>query len=431
MNEIIELELTGIAHGGAAIGRHQGRVVFVHHGLPGELVRARITADRDRFVSAVVTEVLRPSPDRVEAPCHHFGPGLCGGCQWQAIRYERQLALKQEIVRDQFSRIGRFDRVNVQPVIPSFSQWGYRSSMTFTALSDQIPTIETGEDGEQIGDEATSTVLGLPGDEGGTIIPIDRCLLLDPALDDLYQELSLGAPEIASIGFRTGGSPEDCMLILQTVDDLPPEIGVDFPVSVNFLLSDNEPANLIGSAQVHYHVFDRVFCVTAGAFFPVNAPMAEVLVREVIDILSLTGDESILECYSGVGLFTAFLAERADYLLSIESYPPAVTDADANLVDLENIDLVEGSVEDVLADLDDQFDVVFVNPPHSGLSAPALRGILALKPPRIVYVSSDPASLARDCRQFCDKGYRLVKVQPVDMSPQTYHIETVVLMSAK
>lgn len=432
MNELIELELSGIAHGGAAIGRHEGRVIFVHYGLPGEKVRVRVTADKERFASGVVEEVLEASPDRVEPPCPHFGPGLCGNCQWQFIAYERQLILKREIVADQFQRIGKFKAVTVLPTIPSPEEYGYRAHMTFSAIPGSIPTIETDEEGNVIGEETEGLTLGFYNDEGKEIIPIDQCLILSPILDDIYQSLSLGAPEIDRVKFQTGGTPENSMIILQTSDDLPPEIEVDFPVSVNFLLSDNEPANLIGSAQVRYPVFDRTFRVTAGGFFQINQPMAEVLVEEVLARLDLTGTESILDLYSGVGMLTAFIAEHADWVLSVESYPPAVTDADVNLADLDNVDLVEGTVEDVLDDLDEvEFDAVVLDPPRAGLNAYTIKKLLAVGAPKLVYVGSDPATLARDCKQLCTGGYKLVSVQPIDMFPQSYYIECVALLERK
>ncbi|HEC22554.1 MAG TPA: class I SAM-dependent RNA methyltransferase [Chloroflexi bacterium] len=405
MSDSFELELTGMAHGGPALGRHEGRVIFVPYTLPGERVRVRITSERRNFAHGEAVEVLRPSPARVEPLCPHFGPGLCGGCQWQHIAYEQQLEYKQAVVRDQLRRIGKFRDPEVRPTYPSPLQWGYRVYMTFTMTAEGKPALWS--------------------DDNSRLIPIERCHILHPALVEVYEQLELNAPEVERIKFQVGSDPDDRMIILMTRDDLAPEIEVDLPVSVNLLLSDNEPVNLIGNAHVKYRIFEREFRVTAGSFFQANPPVAEMLVEEVLKRLNLQGDEVVLDLYSGVGLFTAFIAERADMVLSVESYPPAVTDADQNLADLDNVELVEGAVEAVLDDLVGPFDAAVLDPPRSGLSPRVVRGLSRLSPPVIVYVSCDPATLARDASQLSRAGYRLVDVQPVDMFPQTYHIECI------
>jgi 23S rRNA (uracil1939-C5)-methyltransferase len=214
-------------------------------------------------------------------------------------------------------------------------------------------------------------------------------------------------------------------VVLSTGDDDPPELEVTMPVSVNFLLSDNEPVNLVGSSHVSYTVRGRTFRVTAGGFFQVNLPQAEALVDLVLDELALSGHETVLDLYAGVGLFTAFLAERASLVTSVESYPPAVTDADANLADLDNVDLIEGTVEDVLPELEEVYDSAVLDPPRTGVERHALDALAALAPRTLIYVSCEPSTLARDAKRLVQKGYHLVDVTPVDMFPQTYHIECV------
>lgn len=408
MDQTFDLELTAMAHGGDALGRHEGRVIFVPYTIPGEVARVRITEDKGRFAHAEPLEIVTPSPDRVEPPCPHFGLGRCGGCQLQHIRYERQLEIKQNVVRDQLERIGKFRDPVVLPTIPSPDPWQYRSHVTFTALPD----------GQ----------LGFYSDDNSRLIPIEVCYIIRPELLELYEQLDALPEAVERVRLQAGSDPEDRMLVLQTSDDLAPEIEVDFPLSVNLLLSDNEPVNLIGSPQVTPRVFGRPFRVTAGGFFQANVALAEALVEQVLITLDLQGTESVLDLYSGVGLFTAFIAERADFVLSVESYPPAVTDADENLAEFDNVDLVEGPVEDVLADLDGPFDAVIVDPPRTGLSNEVIDELGRLAAPRIVYVSCDPATLARDARKLTGHGYHLGDVQPLDMFPQTYHIESVAVL---
>jgi 23S rRNA (uracil1939-C5)-methyltransferase len=394
-----------MAHGGAAVGRHEGRAIFVPYTLAGERVRAQITQDKGRFAYAEAVEIVSRSPARAEPPCPHFGPGQCGGCQWQHIAYAQQLEYKRLIVIDQLERIGKLRSPIVHPTLPSPSPWGYRAHMTFSA----------GPDG----------ALGFWSDDNSRIIPIEECHILHPELMKLFGQLDLEALAVSRVRFQIGSNPADQMMILEIEGEDAPEVEVDLPISVNLLTGDNEPVNLIGSPHVTYTIRGRSFRVTAGGFFQVNLPMAEALVEEVIGRLNLHGGESALDLYSGVGLFTAFIAGQAEFVTSVESYPPAVTDADLNLAEFDNVDLIEGTVEAVLADLDGPFEAVVVDPPRAGLGPKVTAGLIRLRPPRIVYVSCDPATFARDAAQLAASGYRLLDVQPIDMFPQTYHIECV------
>jgi 23S rRNA (uracil1939-C5)-methyltransferase len=257
------------------------------------------------------------------------------------------------------------------------------------------------------------------------LIPVEECPIIRPELLDLLNELDFeDIAELERVRLQSG-SDGDLMVILSTKDDQAPELEVNMPVSINFLLSDNEPVNLIGSSNLSYTVHGRRFRVTAGGFFQVNLPQADKLVDLVLVRLNLQGGETVLDLYAGVGLFTAFIAERASLVTSIESYPPAVTDADENLAELDNVDLIEGSVEDVLSELEDAYDAVVIDPPRTGVEPVVIDILDALGPRTIVYVSCEPATLARDAKRLAAKGFRLVDVQPVDMFPQTYHIECV------
>ena len=400
-----ELTLNEMAHGGSAIGRHERRAIFVPYTIPGERIRARIIDDRGRFAFAEAVEILEPSPHRVTPRCPHFGPGLCGGCQLQHIDYAGQLTFKRDVVIDQLRRIGGIQNPVVHPTIPSPDEWAYRNHTTFHV------------------DEAGS--LCYVGTDSTALIPIEVCPIIRPELLDLFHELDFEeTPEINRVRLQIG-SGGDLMVILSTSDDDAPDLEVTMPVSINLLLSDNEPVNLIGASNVIYTVRGRPFRVTAGGFFQVNLPQAEALVDRVLDKLALQGTETVLDLYAGVGLFTAFIAERASLVTSIESYPPAVTDADENLADLDNVDLIEGTVEDVLPELAETYDAVVVDPPRTGLEPRVIDVLEALSPRTIVYVSCEPATLARDAKRLAAKGYRLVDVQPVDMFPQTFHIECV------
>lgn len=408
MSESFELVPFAMAHGGSALGSHEGRIVFVPFGIPGERVRVEIVEDKGRYTRARILEVVEPSPDRADPPCPHFGPGLCGGCHFQHIDYAAQLRFKRDVVIDQLTRIGGFRQPPVQPTLASPDPWAYRSHATF-----------------HLDDEGNLCYVRT---DGHSLIAIEECHIIRPELLELFYELDLSLPELERVRLQVG-TDGDRTVILSTKDDAIPELEVSLPVSVNFLLSDNEPVNLVGASHVNYTVRGRTFRVTAGGFFQVNVPQAEALVDLVMQRLNLRGTETVLDLYAGVGLFTAFLAEVASLVVSVESYPPAVTDADINLADLDNVELVEGSVEDVLPDLDGPFDAAVLDPPRAGMDRAALDALARLAPAAIVYVSCDPATLARDAKRLAQKGYRLIDVQPVDMFPQTYHIECVALLS--
>jgi 23S rRNA (uracil1939-C5)-methyltransferase len=410
-DDSFELEIEEMVHGGNTLGRHAGRPIFVPFAIPGERITARIVDDRGRYAFAEGVTLLHPAPDRVIPVCPHFGPGRCGGCHFQHIDYPAQPDYKRDVVIDQLTRIGGFRDPVVQPAVPSPEGWNYRVHVTFHVDAEGR--------------------LCFVGTDGETLVPIEECHIIRPDLLDLFDQLDFESiADLERVRLQVG-SNGDLMVILSTKDDEAPELEVDFPVSINLLLSDNEPVNLIGSSHVIYTVNGRNFRVTAGGFFQVNLPQAETLVDLVMHKLDLRGTESVLDLYAGVGLFTAFLAERARFVTSIESYPPAVTDADENLAEFENIDLIEGSVEDVLPDVEGPFDAAVLDPPRTGMEKEALDALAELGPRRIVYVSCDPATLARDAKRLVSKGYQLVDVTPVDMFPQTFHIEAVALFTRR
>jgi 23S rRNA (uracil1939-C5)-methyltransferase len=412
--DVFELDLTVMAHGGSAIGRHEGRTIFVPYAIPGERITARITQDKGRFAYAEGVTLLDGSEWRVYPRCPHFGPGRCGGCQWQHIDYPAQLEFKRLVVADQMARIGGFQDVIVQPTIASPDPWQYRSHITFHITAKGQP--------------------GFIATDDQHTIPIEECHIIRPELLELFDSLdleSLQEANLSRVRLQIGTEAEDPLVILSTHDDEVPSVEIDLPVSVSFLSEDEVPQALIGTGCVHYRIKDRLFRVTAGSFFQVNLPQAETLVDLVLSGLDLQGHEQVLDLYSGVGLFSTFLAERASLLTTIEGYPPAVDDADFNLRDFENVSLIEGAVEGGLAQLEDSasFDAAVIDPPRVGMEPEALTALADLAPQKIVYVSCDPATLARDAKRLAARNYRLLSVQPVDMFPQTYHIETVALFA--
>ena len=400
-----ELTLTAMAHGGSAIGRHNGRAIFVPYAIPGERITARLTQDRGRFATAEVIEVLEAAPSRVTPRCPYFGQGLCGGCQLQHIDYAAQLELKHQIVIDQMTRIGGFQNLDVQPVIASPDPWQYRTHTTLHAT----------QEGE----------LGFISTDDQHIIPIDECHIIRPELLDLLNTLNLeDMATLDRVRLQVGSDSSQRLIALTTHDGEIPEIEIDIPVSVVYLTEDG-PQLLIGLDTVDYTIKGRNFTVRAGGFFQTNLPQTEKLVDLVMAQLALTGTERVLDLYSGVGLFTAFIADRASAVVAVEGYEPAVEDAERNLGDAEHIELYAGAVEEVLPTLEGVFDAVVLDPPRVGVEGEALDALVALAPAKVVYVSCDLATFARDAKRLTGKGYTLTYVQPVDMFPQTASIELV------
>ncbi|MCK6577095.1 MAG: class I SAM-dependent RNA methyltransferase [Anaerolineae bacterium] len=393
MTEQIEVELTGMVYGGYAIGRADGRTLFVTGGLPGERVSARITRDQVRYAFAVVEQVIVPSPQRITPRCVHFRAKACGGCQWQHLDYEAQLAYKTEIVGEQFRRIGKFTNAPILPILASPDPWFYRTHVTFQV-------------------EPVSGRLGFVAPDDRTLIPIDECHILRPELMEMRQALDSGA------GIRQPGHRRlRCM------------VGSDGSerVSVSFRpdeADEDASANMPGGS-VTFAIKDQTFRVGAGSFFQVNLLQAEHLVDLVLEHLRLSGHERVLDLYSGVGLFTAFLAKRAAQVSAIESSPGAVADARVNLARFPKVEVREGLVEVVLPRFSGRFDSAVIDPPRAGMQRKALEALVAKRPRRIAYVSCDPTTLARDARRLVDAGYTLAHVRPLDMFPQTYHIECV------
>lgn len=422
--DIVTVELTDMAHGGAALGRHAGKVVFVDGGLPGETVRAAIVEDHERYAHACVEQVVIPVADRIAEPrCPHFGdPALrfslnglanagqfCGGCQWQHASYAAQLRYKQAIVADQLRRIGRVDEPVVRPTLGMDDPWHYRNSAQFRLAPDGA--------------------FGFVGVDGQTVVDIEVCYIIHPLLQDLFDQLELDYPDLKTVSLRAGINTGDRMVILQTVDDEAPGLEIDISASCVLQLTDGPAVSLAGNTYIEEELLGRRFQISVGSFFQVNTEMAGRLVEAVGQYLNPRGYETLLDLYSGVGTFGICFADDVAQVIGVEENPFAVEDALVNAELLDNVSFYEAPVEIVLPAIDDRIDLVVLDPPRTGVQPEALKALARLAPTRIAYVSCDPATLARDVRRLVEAGYHLVEVQPVDMFPQTYHIESVALLT--
>ena len=410
MSETLELQLTAMAHGGSALGRHEGQVIFVPYSIPGERVRVEVVESHARWARARLLEVLEPSPQRVEPPCPYFGPDGCGGCHFQHIAYQAQAEYKQQVVADQLARLGGLRDVQVEDIIGAAEPWGYRNHVQFS-----------------IGPDAR---LGFLAADSHRVVGVDQCLLTDPLLDELWAALDMEWPQLCRLSLRCGSATGDRMAIFELDHYEDFDIEVDFPVSCVLLLADGEAVVLMGSAHLTEHVAGRDYRISAGSFFQVNTAGAEALVALVGEYLAPQGDETLLDLYCGVGLFGLALAERVGRVVGIEEAGSAADDFRHNARDLAHVDLLVGKVEHLLPTLEEQVDLVVLDPPRAGAGKRVVDGIARLRPRRVVYVSCDVATLARDARLLSQAGFELAEVQPVDLFPQTYHIESVALFRA-
>ncbi len=450
----IDVELTDLAYGGDAVGRYEGRVLFVPGGIPGERVRVDIVEERRGHARADMLEILRPAPERVEPA---FPLLTDSGCQWQHIAYQAQLTWKAHIVRQLLMRIGKQPDALVHPTIgmpSSISPWHYRNIALFSV----------GPSGE----------IGFKLTESHDIQPLENCPLLHPALDMVYQQVreklmnyfgdtlgemvqgftirgAVGTVNNAGIGVpvdevsaaaravptllvihaRPGSLIEDPQLLANELMTVAPGmVGV-----IIERVGGRYGRVFAGQEFLTDTVLGRRFRVSADSFFQVNLLQAATLVERAIALLEPQRTDIILDGYSGVGLFSSFLASRSARVIGIESQPSAVMDARATTIlnNQNTITVLEGTLERLLGQLHyrrERVDVALVDPPRAGCHPKALQALQTLAPRAICYVSCDPSTLARDIATLCSGGrYRLVSAQPIDMFPQTYHIESVALLA--
>lgn len=455
---MITLTLTSIAHGGEAIGHHAGKIVFVPYAIPGETVQAEIVEEKQRWARARLVRVLKPSADRVLPPCPYFGPGQCGGCQWQHIAYERQLRFKAEVVADQLRRLGRIEQPPVLEPIALASEaglldFGYRNHAQLVTDAESRPGyVRDGVGQGQPRSDARAQGVRAPGRPVQDVIAVDECLLLSPLLDEMHgallaglmeaeaasagpadeQEAPAGPPVIVRrINLRAGANTGQRLLAFETVGDRAPGFLIeDMPVRCVVRRRDGSVEGLVGEPWIEEEVAGRTFRISANSFFRANTTGAEVMADLAVELLAPQGHETLLDAYCGVGLFGLSLAGQVGQVIGIEESEAACEDFAWNARDLDNVTLHEGPVEEVLAALaGERIDLAVIDPPRSGAGPEVVRRLAKLGVPKLLYVSDDPATLARDARLLVEVGYRLEQVQPLDMAPQTYYVESLALFS--
>lgn len=408
-SEPIELRIDAVANGGSCVARHEGRVVFVRHTLPGELVLARVTQETKHFLRADAVEILEASPDRVPAPCPFSGPGRCGGCDWQHVAVPAQRRLKAAVIEEQLRRVAGISREVVVEEVPGAPDGlGWRTRVQFSVRRDGA--------------------IGLRRHRSHTIEPIDECLIAHPEVEALGIERkrwpgASGVEAIASAG--TG----DRLAVLSTRGRARVP-RMDAPVR---LVSDR---NQEKPPFVREDVAGRLWQVSGSGFWQVHPGAAQTLADAVLDTLEPRRGEIAVDLYCGAGLFAGVLGERVGsdgLVVGIESDAQSVRDARFNLRDMPHVSVERGEVESVLDEISfgrgktrlNRADLVVLDPPRTGAGPEVVKRVAELAGRRIAYVSCDPATLARDLALFAEQGWTLSALRTFDAFPMTQHVELV------
>ncbi|MFC4711255.1 23S rRNA (uracil(1939)-C(5))-methyltransferase RlmD [Planococcus dechangensis] len=441
-NDRLSVYVEDLTHDGAGVAKVDGYPLFIKEALPGETVTVHVLKTLKSYGFAKLISIEEKSADRIDAPCPVFE--ICGGCQLQHLSYEGQLKYKEKVVRDAMARLGKLPDVPVHPVKGMDNPWRYRNK-------SQIP----------FGQEDGRVVAGFYQPRSHRIADTDICLIQTPEADTLMASLKRNLQDMGiepyeekthrgmlrHVVIRKGRVTGELMIVLVTKKQKFPQaeravelIRAALPAVTSIMqnvnsektnvIFGNETIKLWGKDIIEDRIGDVRFEISARSFYQVNPEQTEVLYGKALDYAGLTGSETVIDAYCGIGTISLFLAQRAKFVMGVEIVPQAIEDAkrNADLNGFTNTLFEAGPAEEVIPRWykdGKEADVLVVDPPRKGCDEALLQTMLEQKPDRIVYVSCNPATLARDLRILEDGGYRTQEVQPVDMFPQTTHVECV------
>lgn len=461
-NQIRHIEALHIENAGAegkCIGRYNNKVVFVEYAVPGDVADVRITQAKSSYMSAAIERLITPSPERIDAFCDHFG--VCGGCKWQNMAYSTQLKYKQQQVLDAFERIGKFPFPPMQPIMGSAQETLYRNKMEYAFTHRKWLT---SLDNKHELSEAEHAGLGfhIPG-RWDKVIDIDTCHLQDDTGNIIRKAVKNYA---ASRGWTffdlraqqgwlrqlllRNNRKGDWMVMLAVTEYREAELKElfdvlipQFPQVKSWLYTINAKRNdsiydldIVCYAGTDYLVEELEhlkFIIGPKSFFQTNATQTLELYRKTREMAALTGHEVVYDLYTGVGSIASFVAAQAKHVTGIEYVEQAIVDAKRNAAfnSITNVTFFAGDMKDVLNDTliaqQGRPDVVITDPPRAGMHEDVVKKILEVAPQRMVYVSCNPATQARDIA-LMQEQYRVTRVQPVDMFPHTHHVENIALL---
>ena len=446
-NDMVTVEIKDMGHDGEGIGKAEGYTLFIKDAVIGDLVEAKVMKAGKNYGYARLMQVLKPSKDRVEPKCSCAR--ACGGCQLQALSYEKQLEFKEKKVRGNLERIGGFSDLEIEKVIGMEHPWRYRNKAQYPVGKDKDGKIIT----------------GFYAGRTHSIIPNQDCLLgaeiNETILEKViaYMEENHVAPYDETTGrglvrhvlIRCGYQTGEIMVCLivngrklpaaekltDSLREIPGMTSISLNVNTkrNNVILGEEVINLWGQAFITDAIGEVKYQISPLSFYQVNPIQTEKLYETALEFAGLTGKETVWDLYCGIGTISLFLAKKAKQVYGVEIVPPAIADARKNaaLNGIENAEFYVGKAEEVLPEKYEQegisADVIVVDPPRKGCDEAVLQTMLKMKPERIVYVSCDSATLARDLKRLCEEMYEVKRVAVCDMFPQSTHVECVVLMS--
>jgi 23S rRNA (uracil1939-C5)-methyltransferase len=429
--DVLEVEIDSLAFGGRGVARADGLVVFVAGALPGDRVRAEVTKSKRRFAEARVVELLEPSPDRVPDRCVHGGEP-CPGAPWQGLPYERQLTHKHEQVGDALRRLGGLEGFELEPIEPAAETWRYRNKLEYSFGAD----------------EGGDAILGFHArGRWDRIVDVEDCMLAsergnaarnevrDWARFESIAPYDRRAKEgvLRNLVVREGRRTGQVQTRLVTSPAHFPKPPVDLHTAIEGPSGGTDgPTGVLGQERLREELCGLKLEMSHGAFFQTNTEMAERLYGVVAELAGLGGSERVFDLYCGIGTIGLTMAGRAGEVWGLEIVPEAIADAEANAErnGIDNARFLAANARTGVRPLVEEAgrpDVVVIDPPRAGLSQKIVRRVVECDAPRIVYVSCNPTTLAPNAAQLVEAGYRLRRVRPVDMFPQTPHIECVAL----
>ncbi len=456
------VEITGVAAEGKSIARVDDMVVFIPYGAPGDVVNIKLDKKKRSYAEAHIVDMVKPSPDRVTPACEHFG--VCGGCKWQHIPYESQLRYKRDQVVDALTRIAKVEIPEVNPTLGSKETFCYRNKLEYTFSCKCWITFEDLRSGREIADR---NALGfhIPG-AFDKVLDIKKCWLQDDlsnrirlfvrqyALAKGYEFYDIKAQQglMRTLMVRIASTGEVMLIVVfarpeqEKIDDLMGAIAAEFPEitsllyvvnqKVNDTIADQEVITYRGRDYINEEMEGLQFRIGPKSFYQTNSLQAYELYKVARRMACLKPDDLVYDLYTGTGTIANFMARQVKKVVGIEYVPEAIADAKLNseVNGIDNTIFFAGDMKDVLTDgfIEEHGrpDVMIIDPPRAGMHEDVVNVILNARPERIVYVSCNPATQARDLA-LMDSLYRVEEVQPVDMFPHTHHVENVVRMTRR
>ncbi|MGD0037924.1 MAG: 23S rRNA (uracil(1939)-C(5))-methyltransferase RlmD [Bacteroidota bacterium] len=478
-NEEITLEIQSAAFEGKAIARHQGLVVFVENAVPGDVVIAKLLKIKKSFAEAKVVRIERPSPLRVEPRCKYFG--VCGGCKWQHVDYQAQLRFKQQQVVDSFERIGGFSNLNVLPIVGADDIYFYRGKMEYSFAEKQWSTSPPArlEEGISSNEVSVKNILSITNSQSliflglhvpqryDKVLDIDECHLQSEVSNQILNftrdfarrnhlnvyDSDRNSGYLRFLVIRESKKTKEVMANLVTFEDRPDVMKqyvaelkanveqvttvVNTINSKKAQIAFGETENVyLGNGWIHERLGNHNFSISASSFFQTNVAQAEKLYSVVKEFGEFKPTDVVFDLYSGIGSIAIFISDIVKEVVGIESVESAIRDAEKNAQSnsITNCHFLHGDLKDRLTNDTSWMsshpkpDVLVIDPPRNGMHPKVVEEILGLAPERIVYVSCNPATQARDVKLLSAEKYQLIKLQPVDMFPHTFHIENVALL---